>query len=444
MSVPVFSAHTLIGQISLANKSEDYTSKDLEAVNLIGSHYAIAIQKVAAAEAIQKSELRYRELVEHIKDGIAVFDVNLNFSFVNRQMAQMLGFKTDELPGMALNLFVTDDSIEALHNCIYSSSENKIEPFEVELTGREGRQFYVMVSCSPIYHDLDVEAIFAIFTDVTRFRELEGRLEKARRLEAIGQLAAGIAHEINTPVQYIENNTKYLKETLTDLLYFFDRLKSSVERSKEDGSFLVPVDLIEGIDIDFIKEELPQAINENFQGLKRISSIVKYVKQLAYPGNNETRKEDINKTLQSVLDITSSEWKSVAEVEVNYDIYLPKVPIITGVFERAVVNIIINAVQAIKEKQANGYEGKGLIEISTLKHGEYVEIRIADSGTGIPDKIKDKIFDPFFTTKDVGKGTGQGLSICHKIIVDQHNGDISVESGKRKGATFVIKVPLSF
>ena len=276
--------------------------------------------------------------------------------------------------------------------------------------------------------------------DITERRLLEDQLRQAHKLEAIGQLAAGIAHEINTPAQFVSDNTTFLKESWEPIAEFMrsyheEYLKSDPTNSKFS-------ELWQKGDFDYLLSEVPKAFSQSLDGLNRIAKIVKAMKEFSHPGSEEKVPVDINHAIETTVAVTRNEWKYVADVVLQLDSALPLVPCILGEFNQAIVNLIVNAAHAIGAGVQEGSGSKGTITIRTRRHGDSAEISIRDSGHGVPEAIRSRIFEPFFTTKPVGKGTGQGLSQVHSTVVKRHQGQLWVESEEGQSATFFIRLPL--
>jgi signal transduction histidine kinase len=265
-------------------------------------------------------------------------------------------------------------------------------------------------------------------------------------LESVGQLAAGISHEINTPTQYVGDNTRFLRDAFQDLLKVHQKYSELAEACRTSviaAELLAEVDAAaQEADVEFLIQEIPKAIEQSLEGTERISKIVQSMKDFAHPGIAVKQSCDLNKAIDSTITVACSEWKYVAEMVTNFDATLPLVPCLQGEFNQVVLNMIINASHAIGDVIGDGSSGKGTITISTHRAGDWAEIRVGDTGTGIPEANRARIFDPFFTTKQVGKGTGQGLAISHNVVVEKHGGTISVESEEGAGTTFVIRLPL--
>jgi PAS domain S-box-containing protein len=281
----------------------------------------------------------------------------------------------------------------------------------------------------------------AITQDVTQKKSLERELASAQKLESIGQLAAGIAHEINTPTQFIGDNIRFLQESVGEVLKIVERLLPLVATDGAAISAGEIAALLKSVDVDYLREEVPKAIAQSLDGVERIAKIVAAMKEFAHPAVDKA-PHDLNRAIASTVTVASNEWKYVAEMTTDFDADLPLVPVMPGAFNQVILNILVNAAHAIGAVVAEAPGTRGMITVSTRKVANWVEIRIHDSGGGIPEDIRGRIFDPFFTTKEVGKGTGQGLAIAHDVIVKKHHGTIKVESAVGAGTTFVLRLPL--
>jgi PAS domain S-box-containing protein len=281
----------------------------------------------------------------------------------------------------------------------------------------------------------------AITQDVTEKKKLERELANAQKLESIGQLAAGIAHEINTPTQFIGDNIRFLQESVGEMLGVLDRLLSLGAAQDAMISAKELATLFATMDMGYLREEVPRAIVQSLDGVERISKIVGAMKDFSHPAT-EKAPYDLNRAILSTITVATNEWKYVADIVTDLAADLPFVPVMPGAFNQVVLNILVNAAHAIGAANATTVATKGVITVSTRKHQNWAEIRIKDSGCGMPQEVRDRIFDPFFTTKGVGKGTGQGLAIAHDVIVKKHHGTITVDTAPGLGTTFVLRLPL--
>jgi len=276
---------------------------------------------------------------------------------------------------------------------------------------------------------------------------MEVQMRHAQKMESIGQLAAGIAHEINTPTQYIGDNTRFLKDAFKDLINVLEshqRLLPAARQHQITEALLGKAEAqLQQADMDYLTQEIPNAIQQSLEGVDRVTKIVRAMKDFSHPGSDEKTPLDLNHAIDSTLTVCHNEWRYVAEVVTEFDPSLPLVPCLPGEINQTILNLIVNAAHAIGDVVGDGSKGKGSIRVTTRRDGPWVEIRIRDSGTGIPEKARAKVFDPFFTTKGLGKGTGQGLAIAHAVVVEKHGGTITFETETGMGTTFTIRLPLT-
>jgi signal transduction histidine kinase len=275
----------------------------------------------------------------------------------------------------------------------------------------------------------------------------EAQLAQSQRMRSIGQLAAGIAHEINTPTQYVGDNLRFLKDAFDEVSGV---LRAGAELLAAARAGAVSLETVrrleaqcEGADLDYLMAEVPEAIQHALDGVGRISRIVRAIKEFAHPGPAERSTADLNAVIETALTVARHEWKYVADLVTDFDRGLPPVPCHPAELSQVILNLVINAAHAIEDLVGQGRMSRGVITVATRRSEGWAEIRIADNGAGIPEDIRPRIFDPFFTTKAIGRGTGQGLAICHPVIVEKHGGRITFESETGRGTTFSLRLPLS-
>src|SRR3984957_18662239 len=283
-----------------------------------------------------------------------------------------------------------------------------------------------------------------LMLDVTEFRRLGSELAAAQKLESVGRLAAGVAHEINTPVQFVSDNVQFVRTSMTDfaaVIQAYRDLRHAVESSGDVASAAqLASEAEKAADLDFIMENAPPALDSSLEGLGRIATIVRSMKEFAHPDQAEKTSADLNQAIRSTLVVAHNEYKYIAEVDTDFG-ELPPVPCYLGEINQVVLNLLVNAAHAISDVvKDSGAMGK--LTVRTRLDANEVEIAIGDTGTGIPEAAREKVFDPFFTTKEVGKGTGQGLAIAHSVIVKKHGGTLRFETECGKGTTFFIRVPI--
>ena len=288
--------------------------------------------------------------------------------------------------------------------------------------------------------------ILLLGANITERKLMQSQLAQAQKLESIGLLAAGIAHEINTPIQYIGDNMLFLQESFHDLstlLEHYAALSQMCRDGAPTASILGQIDTTAAaIDVAYLAAEIPTAIQQSLEGVERVATIVRAMKEFSHPGTKEKVSVDLNKAIENTITVARNEWKYVAQMVTDLAPDLPLVPCVPGALNQVILNILVNAAHALGDGGGDARE-KGTITVSTRQVGDGVEIRIADTGPGIPAAIRDKIFDPFFTTKDVGKGTGQGLAMAHTVVVEQHGGQCTCETAEGEGTTFIIRLPLT-
>jgi signal transduction histidine kinase len=317
----------------------------------------------------------------------------------------------------------------------------------VELTTRPvGREPRVLLASGQLLRDKEGKIFGAVeaFYDITELKSLEVQLRHSQKLEAVGQLAAGIAHEINTPAQFIGDNLGFVQGAFQDVLSLLNVVHDSMNQLKAipncDRYIRSVAEKEVAIDLAFIEENVPPACDAALDGVSRISGIVGAMKEFAHTDRREKTGADLNRALKATFTIARNEYKYVAELESELA-EIPSVMCYLSDLNQVFLNLLINASHAIADVVKDS--GKlGKIQVRSAVEGDFVRIEIEDSGCGIPEQIRDRIFEPFFTTKEVGRGTGQGLTIARSIVVDKHHGSLTFTSEIGKGTTFIILLPI--
>jgi len=400
---------------------------------------------------VLESEERYRIVAEAASDGIVIMEQGHTIQMANHAAATILRIPVADLVGQSFSRFIP--GLEAYLNL--ASAEDRITHPSgqyrswppTEMSGRygDGQKAMFEVSVCTSVGSFQNRALTAIFRDVTERKLIERQRAQAQKLESIGGLAAGIAHEINTPIQYIGDNGRFLEGAFRDLLKAaIARTEAAAAAAQADA--VTPTPLFGSsdgeLDLDFLRVEIPNAIEQLLDGVDQVARIVRAMQVFSRQGPLEKTEVNINQAIDSTVLVSKNEWKYVADVATDYDNDLPLVPCLGGELNQAILDLIINAAHAIADSVA-GTGRKGMITISTRRNETFAEIRISDTGAGLPDEIRSKVFDPFFTTKEVGKGTGQGLALAHSVIVQKHRGTISFDSIVGTGTTFLIQLPLT-
>jgi signal transduction histidine kinase len=292
-------------------------------------------------------------------------------------------------------------------------------------------------------HELTA-ALDSLHAEIAQRARVEVELRQAQKLESVGRLAAGVAHELNTPIQFVSDSVQFVREAVQDVSALVEQIEVLRRSIRDDAPLraaaLTVTETAADADLPYVTEHVPKAIGNALDGLGRIAAIVRSLKTFAYPDAKHMVAADLNQAIQSTLTMACHEYRYVAELETELG-ELPPVWCHLGELNQALLNIVINAAHAIGDVVA-GTERKGRIHVRTHREGDLAVIAIADTGAGIPEGVRDHIFDPFFTTKPVGRGSGQGLSIARSVIVDQHGGQLALETEPGKGTTFFIRLPI--
>jgi two-component system, NtrC family, sensor kinase len=413
------------------------------ATGIVGVMLDITERKEAEQEHVHLAAA-----ISQADEMIVVTDPEGSIQYVNPAFEKYTGYSRREAMGQTPRILKSGQQAGEFYKSLWETIRSgRVWSGRLVNRKKDGTLFEEEARISPIRSPSgEIVNYVAVKRDVTKEHYLEIQLRQAQRMEAIGTLAGGIAHEINTPIQYVLYNTNFLQEKFRELNTLFDKIQELIQTT-ESGETQAAIseeikEVIERIDLGFIREEIPPAIEQTLEGAQRVVEIVRAMKEFSHPGSDEKTMVDLNKSIQSTITVARNEWKYVAEVATDFDADLPLVPCLPGDFNQVILNLIVNAAHAIADVVGDGAEEKGLISIRTCRNKGWVEIRVSDTGTGIAEKNRGRIFDPFFTTKEVGRGTGQGLAICHAVIAEKHGGEISFETETGKGTTFLIQLPL--
>ncbi len=410
--------------------------------------YRLMVEKKQGEKAEQKA-VQLSEIIDESSNEIYLFDSdNLHFIKVNRGAIENSGYTAAELQNMTpldLKPEFNEQSFSELLEPLRDGSKNELL-FETIHERRDKTEYRSVVHLQ--LSNLTNPPVFvAIVTDITDRKNLEQQLAQAKKMESIGQLAAGIAHEINTPAQFVGDNIRFIKDAFDDLIELTGGYGKLLDAVKNDAVTEALIEEIEAAykksDPEYLVDEIPLAIDQSLDGITRISNIVRAMKEFSHPGSKDLEATDLNQSISNTITVASNEWKYIADVETDLAEDLPSVKCFPQEVNQVILNLIVNAAHAIDGTRESESADKGCIKINTRQVDDEVEVRVTDTGCGIPDDIKHRIFDPFFTTKDVGKGSGQGLAMAYRTIVDQHKGKLEVESTIGRGTTFTIRLPIN-
>jgi two-component system, NtrC family, sensor kinase len=412
----------------------------------IGDLDRIAAQRTAEATAAYQ---QYRMIAETASDGIVTMNREGTIQFANTSAANIFGCSAKQLIGASLLQFVPD-CVYPLRQATTAAGPDPVPEAgsHLDLRGKNtaGTPLTLEVSFSGFPASGGDATQTAVIRDVTERRRLESNRAHSRRLESIGRLAAGVAHEINTPIQYISDNLTFIERSCSALEQMFDVLQrmSGSGGLQELGRDLIAelTSVREKTKFDHLRRQMPDAVKEALEGARQVAQIVRAMNEFAHPGGEGMTTADLNHVLEITVAVSRNRWKRVAELKLDLAMDLPLIVGAPEALRQAFLNLVINAADAIEDATRTSHRGRGLISISSRRQKDWAEVRIADSGTGIPETFRPRIFEPFFTTKDVGCGTGQGLAITHAIVVQRHRGSIEFQTAVDQGTTFIVKLPL--
>jgi PAS domain S-box-containing protein len=412
--------------------------------------------QVLAEKRLSELTHRIELLLNSAGEGFLGIDEQANITFANPAAAEMLGYAN---AATAVGKKLGDALV---HGCppglpCHPASCPILRPFSSGeanrvLNGAFGRpggaSFTADYVSTPARDQNRVVGLVLTFRDVTEQRRMESQRMQGQKLEALGQLAAGIAHEINTPMQYVGDNIFFLNSAFADMLTLVGQYKTIVDDLKMDPAKADLVDRAstaeDAADIAYLSESVPKAIAATQDGIGRVRKIVIAMKEFSHPGRSEKGDENLNHAIESTLTISANVWKHAANLETAFDPDLPLVHCHLGEINQVVLNLIVNAAHAIDDYRTTiGPEAPlGTLRVETGVRNGYAEIRITDTGGGIPEHVQHRLFEPFFTTKEVGRGTGQGLTLARSIVVEHHNGFVDFTTAAGKGTTFVVGLPM--
>jgi PAS domain S-box-containing protein len=398
-------------------------------------------ERQATARALEISETLHRHLAENSGDLISRHSRQGRLLYVSPASREVLGFAPEELLGRDAREFLHPDDLAAFRATDFEAVEGgERVDMTSRLRHRDGHWVWVEAVISVLRDDRGrVSEIQMSTRDITGRKAREAASQQASRLEALGRLSAGLAHEINSPIQYVSDNARFVAEAYDDVhraVHHYRKLAETAGTPAFDAHLVAVRAVEEHVEFDYLKAEIPLALGQMLEGIDRVATIVQAMKTFSHPGSREQTAADLNEALTATVTVTRAQVGCVADLRVELA-DLPPVVCDIAQLNQAFLNLLVNAADAIEETGR-----RGLISLSTSLDGDHVVIRISDTGSGIPDDVLPKIFDPFFTTKHIGRGTGQGLPLT-RAIVEGHAGTLTVGSRPGCGTTFTIRVPVS-
>jgi PAS domain S-box-containing protein len=390
-------------------------------------------ERLNLADALAHERNVLRTMIDLIPAFIYAKDAQSRFTACNKLVANRMGVQPEGLIGKTDFDFFPREMAEKFYNdeqTMMKSGKPLIDHEEIAFDKIAGMDRVIITNKIPLRDaNGNITGIVGTGLDITERKAAEQRMASGERLESIGRLAAGVAHEINTPIQYLNDSVSFISEGVTELLEYVDKLHAEMSPKPAADE-----------DVEYLREELPPALLRVADGLSRIAEIVRSMKDFSHADQAEMSQVDLNRSVNSTLVIARSEYKMVADLETDFA-PLPAITCHGGQINQVVLNLVVNAAHAVADVvKVSG--GRGKITVTTRVVDNHVVISIADTGGGIPPGIRANIFDPFFTTKEVGRGTGQGLSIA-RGVVKAHGGSLDFETETGKGTTFYVRLPIA-
>ncbi len=385
------------------------------------------------------------KLISAISSLLIAVDANGKIFQINETAEKFFNIANSQTNGQLFVEVLKDYISPGMLNMIIEKGlgkDNSYDNFEISIQFKNSGAKLLLGIINPLM-DRDGQKLgfLLLAEDITHRKEVEMRRNLAQKLESLGKMMRNIAHEIKSPLQYIGNNSSFILDAFENLVKFVDVLKQSLTDIEKSTPTRVKEEIekiIQENDIGYILEEGPKASDQIARGVSRVSGIIQSMLNYTHPDRNVLTQADIHELIENTLIFIRSKKKDIFEIETEFCRDMPRVPGYPGELIQVFMNLLNNAADAVQEK------GKpGLIKITTSYNESEVIIAIADNGCGIPAEIRDNIYNPFFTTKEVGKGTGQGLSLVHNIVTKMHKGRIYFESQVGEGTTFYVHLPIS-
>jgi two-component system NtrC family sensor kinase len=398
----------------------------------------------AKVGAVKRADPAWLEaLLEFAPAIILTVNPDGAIEFINRVLPQ---YSKEQVIGSHwLQYFPPDmhGQMESALEAVLATGAGQV--LEAVTTGPDGNNVWYMSQVGPIRDGDRIVGGVVVAQDITERKRAEIELLGARRMAVLGTLAAGVAHEINTPIQFVGDNLNFLREGGLALLGLITRFQALRTRFLAGGAVEDVVaeaaEAEQEADLAYIRDQMPPAFERCIDGLNRVTTIVRSLKEFAHPADEAMSPADLNHAIETTLTIATNEYRYVADLETDLG-ELPAVVCHVGEINQVILNIVINAAHAIADT-VKGTDRKGLIRVRTWRDGNSAIIAIGDNGGGIAESIRARIFDPFFTTKDIGKGTGQGLALALATVKEKHGGDLTFETKIGEGTTFLVRLPIA-
>ena len=396
--------------------------------------------------ALRRDREQLAAVIDSLDRGLIVLNHELRVEIVNPEASRIIGAPLEELRTWTIHELrrcACDDAAlaQVFDDVLPSGAPGRRVCDEGRLRGVGDRIVAVSASVIPIHHDQLMHSVVVVLSDISERQQMELMLRQSQKLEAVGRLAAGVAHEINTPMQFVGVNLVFVEQSVSSMMSVLEAVESLLGEGEWKGDrFRVLNDAMQDCDLKYLSGELPQALAESSEGVERVTAIVSAMRSFSHPGNASAASADLNQALRDTVTVARGELRGIAEVTLELT-DLPPVLCTIHDLKQVFLNLVINAAHAIADR-GPARPGPGTIVVASTCHDDYISITISDDGGGIADRVADHIFDPFFTTKEVGRGSGQGLALAHRAIVEGHHGKLSFATEVGVGTTFEIQLPV--
>jgi two-component system, NtrC family, sensor kinase len=390
--------------------------------------------------SLQRSELAHSAAVLSAgDDAIVTLSMDGVITDWNAGARLLYGYPREEVLGRSAEMLTAADAEGLVERAADVLSGGKAS-FETPYLRNDGSMVQIAMTLSGILdEDGHVCGVVVVARDISEFKAREAEFHQESKLESLGRLSAGLAHEINSPIQFVGDNARFLEEAYEELIRVVEVYRGLLDTANPIGWAERQERVREaeaGIDFDYLQKEIPSAVEQTLEGIERVSTIVRAMKTFSHPGHDEQVPADLNEALEATVTVTRHQVSDIADLRLDLA-ELPPVLCNIADLNQVFLNLIVNAADAIEETGR-----RGVIGVTTALSGDDVVVQISDTGGGIPDAVRPKIFDPFFTTKDVGRGSGQGLPLARGVVHEGHGGTLTLESVPGQGTTFTVRLPI--
>jgi PAS domain S-box-containing protein len=426
--------------------------------SVLGNFYPVRLQDeiigigiiVVDATELDQARAFRAAVMENMAEGLCTVDTDGLVTSVNPAAVALLGWDEAQLVGRGMVAVTECDPVDGAP---VEGGADRLQGVWAEGTsiraaegtvGRaDGSTLPIAYSATPLRFGAHVGGAVIVFRDISESRNraaAELAMRHDQKLESLGRLSAGLAHEINAPIQFVGDNTRFLAEAYHDMLELLLVYREclgigSGELSWQDRQRRA-AEAERKADIDYLTAEVPAAVAQSLDGIERVASLVRAMKSFSYKDSAHGTYADLNEAIKTTLTVARNEIKYVADVVLDLG-DLPEVFCHVGDLNQVFLNLLVNSADALQEK-----DERGEIRITTHVEGNTAVISFADNGSGIPEHLRHAIFEPFFTTKGIGKGTGQGLALAHAIVTEKHGGTIEMRSAAGQGTEFTLRLPV--